>query len=176
MIKLRPWLCLLIVASLFACGPALQTTRAADDDDKAEKAAAAQLEAIGGLSMVTARNTFLLIGVTADAFAKQAYKGDQVEAIMKSVIRQLDTVSNQLRKLQDAELSEANDQYVDQIVSVYRLLQDQARALDKFVAKPGEGTANAFEKARKAALTALDKLAGDDKEEEKKDEEDAEEK
>ena len=73
-----------------------------DEEDKSEKAEEAKLEAIGGLSMVTARNTFLLIGVTADAFAKQAYKGEQVEAIMKAVIRQLDTVTRKQAFLENA--------------------------------------------------------------------------
>jgi hypothetical protein len=47
------------------------------------------------------------------------------------------------------------------------LLQDQARALNKFVAKPGEETLADFEKARKAALAALEKLADDEKNENK---------
>lgn len=170
----RPWMWLAFVAFLLALAPGPVLTRAEEKDEDVDGAAkeAAKLEAIGGLSMVTARNTYLLIGVTADSFVKDVHTPDQVQAIMKAVVAQLDAVNGQLKKMQKTGLSEANDEYVDQIVSVYELLQEEARALTKFVAKKGEARATAFEKARKAAEEAIEKLAGDDKsDDEKPDEE-----
>jgi cob(I)alamin adenosyltransferase len=143
----------------------------AEEKDEDTKKESATLGAVGGLSVITANSTFLLIGVTADAFAKDAYKPDQVRGIMKPIIKQLDAVSNLLRKVQEEGLSEQDDDYIDQIVELYRLLQDEARALDKFVIKKGESEAKAFEKARKAALKALGKLTGEDKDDEEKEEE-----
>jgi hypothetical protein len=120
-----------------------------------------QLEAIGGLSMVTARSTFLLIGVTADAYAKKAYNAARVQAVTKVVISQLNAVSNQLGNLQESDLSEANEKYIKQIVAVYSSLKRQALALEKYVVNPDDGTLKRFEKARESALAALDKLTGE---------------
>lgn len=168
MVKLRLWLCLFVMASLLTLVNGNSTATAQDEDDEEPEATqtdANQLEAIGGLSMVTARNTFLLIGVTADAYAKKAYKADRVQSIMKAVIPQLDAVSGQLQKLQKSELGEANNEYIKQIVALYSLLKVQARSLNKYVVKPDEGTLKNFEKARQSALAALDKLTGDSNDE-----------
>ncbi len=94
-----------------------------------------------------------------------------LEAIMKSVIRQLDTVSDQLRKLQDAELSEANDQYVDQIVSVYRLLQDQARAIRQIRRQAGRRDCQRFRESPEGRANGPRQTRRRRQERKKKDEE-----
>ncbi|MBS0266559.1 MAG: hypothetical protein JSS02_31805 [Planctomycetes bacterium] len=166
MLKIRTGLVsvLLLTCLVLSGGPERVTAQDEDSDD-ATPAEVSQLEAIGGLSMVTARNTYLLIGVTADAYAKKAYKADRVQSIMKSVIPQLDAVSSQLRKLQDSDLSEANDDFITGIVGVYSRLKRQARALSKYVAKPDEATLKDYEQARTSALAALEKLTGENQDE-----------
>jgi cob(I)alamin adenosyltransferase len=171
---------LFVLTAVFAvafaplASPVVARAAAKDDEDEKDddaKKGAATLGAVGGLSVISANSTILLIGVTADAFAKDVYKPEQVRAIMKPIIKQLDAVSNLLRKVQEAGLSEQDDDYVDQIIEMYRLLQDEARALDKFVIKKGESEAKAFEKARQAAVKALGKLTGEDKDEDEEKEE-----
>jgi hypothetical protein len=177
----RLWLMLIfltatvsILATTGALAPQAALAAAKDDDDKeaSAKKESATLGAVGGLSVISANSTFLLIGVTADAFAKDVYGPEQVRGIMKPIIKQLDAVSNLLRKVQDEGLGEQDDDFIDQIVELYRLLQDEARALDKYVVKKGEPEAKAFEKARKAALKALGKLTGEDKKEDDEKEDD----
>lgn len=171
----RPWLSLVVLTAVFAVALApVATTAAAKDDEEKDtdaKKESATLGAVGGLSVISANSTFLLIGVTADAFAKDVYTPEQVRGIMKPIIKQLDAVSTLLRKVQEEGLSEQDDDYIDQIVELYRLLQNEARALDKFVIKKGEADAKSFEKARKAALKALGKLTGEDNDEDEEKEE-----
>jgi hypothetical protein len=175
----RPWLPLIVLTAVIAVAlaplssPVVARAAAKDEEEEKDedaKKGSATLGAVGGLSVITANSTFLLIGVTADAFAKDAYTPDQVRGIMKPIIKQLDAVSNLLRKVQEEGLSEQDDDYIDQIVELYRLLQDEARGLDKFVIKRGDSELKGFDKARKAALKALNKLSGEDKDEEEKEE------
>jgi hypothetical protein len=169
----------MVLTAVFAVALAPMAAHAAAKDveekdaekDAGAKKESATLGAVGGLSVISANSTFLLIGVTADAFAKEVYTPEQVRGIMKPIIKQLDAVSNLLRKVQEEGLSEQDDDYIDQIVELYRLLQDEARALDKFVVRKGDGEAKSFEKTRKAALKALGKLTGEDKDDDEEKEE-----
>lgn len=127
-------------------------------------AAAAQLEAIGGLSAVNAQHTYLLIGVLSDAYVKGVYDDKQVRTMAQGVVQQLATISDMLEKVQDGDLSDEDDEFVDRIVEIYGLLQDEAKSLTKYTEDQGEAEGQAFEKARKAALEAIEKLLGTEKE------------
>jgi hypothetical protein len=135
----------------------------AKEDAKDADPASVQLEAIGGLSAVNAQHTYLLIGVLSDAYVKGVYEGKQVRTMAGGVVQQLATVSDMLEKVQDGELSDEDDEYVDKIVEIYGLLQDQAKALAKYTEDPGEAEGKAFEKFRKASLEAIEKLLGANK-------------
>lgn len=134
---------------------AADTASAADDGDEE----AARLEAIGALSSVNAQHTYLLIGVISDAHVKGAYQSRQVRTLMKGIIQQTESLSRMLRKL-ETSLSEEDGEFIEQLVEVHTLLQEQARALSAFVADPVEEKAEQFEAARQATLKALDAMLG----------------
>lgn len=165
MLRSRNWLvgALVLAIGIGLVGAMTRSRAAADQDQAAEKetdAAAAQLEAIGGLSAVNAQHTFLLIGVLSDAYVKQVYEAKQIRTMAASIVQQLGTVSDMLEKVQDGELSDEDDEYVDKIVEIYGLLQDQAKALSRYTENPGEAEGQAFEKSRKASLAAIEKVLG----------------
>lgn len=168
----------LAFTALLLCGITGGKGRAADEEAVPPKPAegvdanTAKLEAIGGLSAINARHAFLLVGVVSDAHIKGIYDARQVRSLMNGVIRQLETVSDMLRKLQKTDLSAADDEYVEQVLAVHGKLQAQARALLAFVDRKGEAEARGYEKARQASLKILESLLGveanpvaDDKEE-----------
>lgn len=170
MLRSKNWLIGALVLTMgIGFAGVVQRLPAAPDQNKAPEKetdqAAAQLEAIGGLSAVNAQHTFLLIGVLSDAYVKQVYEAKQIRTMAAGVVQQLATVSDMLEKVQDGELSDEDDEYVDKIVEIYGLLQDQAKALSKYTENPGEAEGQSFEKSRKASLTAIEKLLGTEKKE-----------
>jgi hypothetical protein len=168
---IRRWLPLTVLALVVAMLSAPIAVRAAkdDDDDDDEKAGAAQLSAIGGMAMVTAQQSALIVGMTADAFSKDVYTPDQVQAFIKATTAQLEAVKALLQKVRDAGLSDDDDGAIEKFMDAYSLIQEEAAALEKFVAKRGAAEAKAFEKARDKALKALDKLSTkDDDDDDKK--------
>lgn len=156
----------LLGAALLLCAIAGGMGRATDEEpapaapEAPVDANTAKLEAIGGLSAINAQQAFLLVGVVSDAHIKGIYDARQVRSLMNGVIRQLDSVSDMLRKLQKTELSAADNEYVEQVLAVHVKLQAQARALLVFVDKKGETEARGYEKARQSTLKVLESLLG----------------
>jgi hypothetical protein len=166
----RRWLPLSVFALMIALLSSPIAVRAAKDDDDDDEVAAAQVAAVGGLSMVTAQQSMLIVGMTSDAFVKDVYTADEVQTFVKATIAQLDAVKGLLQKMRDAGLSDEDDASIEKFIDFYGLVQDEAKALGKFVTKRGAAEAKAFEKAREAALKGLDKLStkDDDKDDDDK--------
>jgi hypothetical protein len=143
-------------AILFLAGP----FHAVADDATAPagNAASAQLQAIGGLSAVNAEHTYLLIVSVSDGVARGYYDTKSVRPQMNRIIRQLETCSSLLRRIQQQGLDEEDDELVELIVSVHARLHAQARALIVFSEIQGEAEARNLERARRAARQELDKM------------------
>lgn len=146
---------------VLACGLMAAPVRAADDDDEADPA----LECVGGLSVAHGHTSLALIGVTADAFAKDVYPAETVAELMGGLIGGIDANKKMLRKLQASdELSDEDEAYVDGVLGLYNALEAEAKALIKFTKSKSEADAMAFEKARLAAVAKLNKLLGEEDE------------
>jgi hypothetical protein len=120
--------------------------------------ASVQLQAIGGLSAVNAEHTYLLIVALSEGCSNGFYDTKSIHPRMNRVIRQLETCSNQLRKVQEQGLDEDDDEIVEVIISVHARLRAQARALVVFSEIGGETEARNLEKARRAARKELDEM------------------
>jgi hypothetical protein len=116
------------------------------------------LEAVGGLSAVGAQNTHLLLGVTADAFRRGVYASQRAAQIARGAARQFDSVVAQLRRLQNRNLASEDDAFIDGLIKVFRQIEDEARALEKYAERGEPADLKAFEKARRDAAEALDVL------------------
>ena len=122
------------------------------------EAANAPLQAVGGLGVGHIQCSLGLIGVTADAFAKDVYSAKQVEDLMNGTINGIEAVKKLLRKLQDADLSDDDEEYIDRMVTVFNALQREAKSLVVYAKSKKPADAEVFESARKAALAKLNQL------------------
>jgi hypothetical protein len=129
-----------------------QGTQAAVDD------ANATLQAVGGLGVGHIQSSLGLIGVTADAYAKEVYTVKQVEDLMNGTINGIEAVKKLLRRLQEAGLSDDDVEYIDRMITVYNALQKEAKALVTFAKSKKPADAEIFDAARKAAVTKLGQL------------------
>lgn len=120
------------------------------------------LAAVGGLSVGHMHTSQGLIGVTADAFAKDVYEAETVAELMGGLIGGIEANKKLLRKLQETELSDEDEQFIDGIIGVYNSLDAEAKSLIKFSTSKSQTDAKAFEKARKTAVARLQKLLGED--------------
>ena len=120
------------------------------------------LQAVGGLGIGHIQSTLGLIGVTADAFAKEAYDAKKVEGLMTSTINGIEVVKKLLRKLQDTKLADADEDFIDRMIGAYNALQREAKALSNFAKSRKPADAEAFAKARKLAIEKIGNLTADD--------------
>lgn len=120
------------------------------------------LQAVGGLGIGHIQSTLGLIGVTADAFAKEAYDTKKVDGLMKSTNDGIEVAKKLLRKLQDTKLSAADEDFLDRMIGAYNALQREAKALANFAKSRKPADAEAFAKARKAAIEKIDQLTMED--------------
>jgi hypothetical protein len=124
----------------------------------AESDANATLQAVGGLGVGHIQSSLGLIGVTADAFAKDVYTAKQVEDLMNGTINGIEAVKKLLRRLQETDLSDDDEEYIDRMINVYNALQKEAKALVAFAKSKKPADAEIFDSARKAAVTKLGQL------------------
>jgi len=157
--RLAKGVLLVVVCAAFAL--CLSTQRVQSQDDPVDSRVAdanAMLHAVGGLGVGHIQSTLGLIGVTADAFAKDVYTAKQVEDLMTGTVNGIEAVKKLLRRLQDADLTDDDKEYIDRMVSVYNALQREARALVTFAKTRKATDAEVFDAARKAALGKLAQL------------------
>jgi hypothetical protein len=152
-----------LCAILACCGAASLLSRpiaaAASDEDDAN----ATLQAVGGLGVGHIQSSLGLIGVTADAFAKDVYSEKQVEDLMNGTINGIEAVKKLLRRLQETDLSDDDEEYIDRMINVYNALQREAKALITYSKSKKPADAEVFDAARKAAVAKLEQLTDGDK-------------
>ena len=139
--------------AVLALGLSIGTVHSQDADD-----ADPTLQAVGGLGVGHIQSSLGLIGVTADAFAKDVYTPKQVEDLMTGTINGIEAVKKLLRRLQESDLSDDDEEYIDRMINVYNALQREAKALIAFSKSRKPADAELFDAARKAAVTKLGQL------------------
>ncbi|MDB5342264.1 MAG: hypothetical protein JWP89_641 [Schlesneria sp.] len=152
--------------SLVTCALVLMalSDRPVRSQDKSEiEDANATLQAVGGLGIGHIQSSLGLIGVTADAFAKDVYTPKQVEDLMNGTINGIESVKKLLRRLQENELTDDDEEYIDRMINVYNALQREAKALVTFAKSKKPADAEIFDTARKAAVVKLAQLTEGDK-------------
>ena len=171
------WL-VVVVCGVWYVGSLAGTVRSDDSETESTKSAPADtvppmsvegeeegnaaLQAVGGLGIGHIQSTLGLIGVTADAFAKEAYDAKKVEGLMTSTHNGIEVVKKLLRKLQDTKLSAADEDFIDRMIGAYNALQREAKALSDFAKSRRPAAAEAFAKARKLAIDKIDNLTAED--------------
>lgn len=139
-------------------GLSLGIVRSQDTNSKAVEDANAKLQAVGGLGVGHIQSSLGLIGVTADAFAKDVYSAKQVEDLMNGTINGIEAVKKLLRRLQETDLSDDDKEYIDRMLAVFNTLQREAKSLITFAKSKKPADAELFESARKSAVAKLGQL------------------
>ena len=125
---------------------------------ESEERGNAALQAVGGLGVGHIQSTLGLIGVTADAFARDIYDAKKVEELMIGTVNGIEAVKKLLRNLADTNLSDDDEEFINRMVGVYIALEKEAKALTVFAKSKRHSDAALFAKARKAAVAKLDQL------------------
>lgn len=145
----------LILAAALMMAAAVPAARAQD----------ACLEAVGGLSAGHTYTSYLLIGTTADGFAKKAFEADHVAEIATEIGTLCGNVTGLLAKLRAGKLSEADAKYLSEIEGIYALLKEQAGALAAYAKSGKNEDMQRYEKARTTVYPKIQTLLGADSKE-----------
>jgi hypothetical protein len=118
----------------------------------------AALTSIGSLGAVALYNTYLSIGLMADAHASQVYDADYTHTLIDEQIGMMQSMKENLKELMASGFltSEDDKAFASDMIACAGLLQDEAQAFKKYLSDLTEESANAYDTAR---LYAWDNIA-----------------
>jgi hypothetical protein len=119
-----------------------------------------KLVAIGGLSVTALYMSFVTVGVTADAFGKEAYEAKQVADMMTEVSNLMKTNSRQLGAIPREGIAKEEVTYIDEITAVMGMIGEYSQLLSAYAKDKTEAKAKAFDQKREATWVRLKKLLG----------------
>jgi hypothetical protein len=120
------------------------------------------LEAIGSLSAVHLYQTYLNIGLVADAVEKETYSKTEAAKILQTVGELITMVEKQLGQLPQSNLDKDDQESLDRIRSVTSQLRSQASALLSFWAANDMENVARYHQARERSWEDLRELLGID--------------
>jgi hypothetical protein len=113
--------------------------------------------AVGGSHVYT---TYAYIGVLADSLSKELYTKEQVQELLNETIAMSESLLKQLRKVRAGGLSDTDAEAIDNMIEIYKLLQDEARAAGAFAASRTTEDAEKFDSARTTVWPRISALLG----------------
>jgi len=114
------------------------------------------LEALGGLTVAHLYQSYLNIGLLADATENDVYPEADAKKLLASVTEQMATVDQQLANLAEAKLEAEDQQHLARVRQLTALLRTQAQELDAYW-----GTSENDTDARKSHETKYHKARED---------------
>ena len=128
------------------------TARAADEDVK--------MGAIGGLSAAFLVQSYLNIGLLADASAKKDADKEQLASTLTIVENLLGETEKQLDTVLKSDITDDDKAALKKIKSCYALLNEQISALHTFWKEQNEANGKAFEQTRVEAWKKISATLG----------------
>ena len=132
---------LAIVLAIVACLAAHPSTAQAQQDD-------VRLVAIGALAGSNVYTTYGYIGTVADLLAYEKYDSNRVQALMKEVAALSEASIKQLQQIRATDIIDNDKKALDDMVAIYRLLQQEANALSDYSVSKSKDHLDAFNTAR----------------------------
>lgn len=114
-----------------------------------------QLQAIGSLGVGHIQSCLGFIGVIADSISKGTYTQKQIEDLMQGTVNGLELPKKMLRRLQDANISEEDKEFLDRMISVFNALQREANSVSVYAKSRKLDDAQKFERDRRLVLKKL---------------------
>lgn len=118
------------------------------------------LEAIGTLTASHCYQTYLNIGMIADAKAKGLYSEKDAYKLLDSVLSLLDSVDSKLADLAKLEFEASDRDTLDQMRKLSKLLREQGKTLQTAWNTGREEDTGKYENIRKDSWAAISKLLG----------------
>ncbi|HEV3144758.1 MAG TPA: hypothetical protein VGZ47_12785 [Gemmataceae bacterium] len=118
------------------------------------------LETIGALNASHSYQTYLNIGMIADAKAKGVYSEKDAYKLLDSVLSLLDSVDGKMSELAKLEFDAGDRDTLEQMRKLSKLLREQGKALQTAWDTGRDDDAVKYENIRKDSWTAISKLLG----------------
>lgn len=143
--------CLLLLASL---------SRAEEKKKEEETKTDDRLICIGALAGAHIYTTYGYVGTVADAFAHDVYNADKVQNLMKEVIGLSDVSVKQLKTVRNGNIIDSDKKVIDDVIEVYGLLSEEARALSDYTRSKDKGDLQKYENARTTVWPKIKSVLG----------------
>jgi hypothetical protein len=142
-------------------GLTLNAMQIAAQDPDAESI---MLETFGAVSGVLIYNSYIVIGAVADGFEYEVYDSAQVKVYMDEQVGAMENMARQYQMLYDSGYlaDEADQEFVNELVTTCNLLKDEASALNLYVLSPTDENAQVFQDNRTNAWNKIAYLLGID--------------
>src|SRR5262249_13482993 len=118
------------------------------------------LETLGSLSAAHLYQSYLNIGLLADAVEKEGYSPEQANNMLATIVSLMNVVDKQLDKLARIELGEEEKHDVDRIRELSGLLRLQVAALRAYWLTGQPQQAERYQAAREKAWNSLSEVLG----------------
>ncbi|MEX0726814.1 MAG: hypothetical protein WD065_11125 [Planctomycetaceae bacterium] len=119
-----------------------------------------QLQAIGGLIAGYAHASYALVGTTADGYGHQVYDVERVKTLMDEMRGMQRNIIRMLRRLQGTALTKEDDDFIDDAVALFKLIDEEATLLVQFTETKDPADAEKFEEVRVQIGKDMAKLFG----------------
>jgi hypothetical protein len=115
-------------------------------------------QALGALTAAQVYQTYLNVGLLADAWEKDLYPEDDLRKMLDSVARLIDTVDKSLADLAGADFNDDDRKALKQSRELVTLLKTQAKELAAYWKSGDKDDAEKFQKTRRTAWAGIREL------------------
>lgn len=140
--------------------PESPDSEAPDSPEEPLNPEADRLYLIGALGGAHVYTTYAYIGVLADGLSKELYDAEQTKTLLGEVVSVSDSLIKNLGRVRDGGVSEADNQAINNMIDIYKLLQSEAKAAIAFTDSRTAEDAEKFEEARTAVWPKIADLLG----------------
>lgn len=119
-----------------------------------------RLYLIGAMGGSLVYTTYAYIGVLADSLSKDLYTTQQVQELLKETIAMSQSLIKRLERVRAGGLTEEDQEAIDKMIAIHKLLQDQAQAASRFAATRSAQDAETFDTARSTVWPRISQLLG----------------
>ena len=129
---------------------------------QAQKGKDEALEALGGSCGLLLYNTFIIVGITADAYSAGTYDADKANQIIGEQLGGVETVEQQYNALvASGFLTDPSDvKFIKETVKAFDLVRAEANALLAFIQSGSDEDGAEYDSYRQKAWTEISRLLG----------------
>lgn len=120
----------------------------------------ARVQIIGALTKFYPYQTFLMVGMLADAYQKEVYTAATVQQFLTEVDAMLTDTTKRIELVRGGFTSDTDKEYFDQVIDICDLLKKQAKGLSDYTKTKSQADLNRYSKAREQVWPQLQEILG----------------